>query len=301
MDVFLKKLAATMKARGVGDGAEVKMKEIRHDEDKNVYQCDIKYKNLYFSIHPVDDENRLLNIYWQRDKTTLEPLTHVSQELAIEFVRSQVEQMDRPTYANKAYSKGLEPVLRKSADVDELDDNQLDRALEELLAELEETERKSGMKTPDTDEMTEPSIYKKNMVQSFGKDNPKIEGTKTPTKTNVSQQSFEKDSLVNWNKETKEAEASNLNPATLTEHNVSRVDKNEDDFGPTRLNEGLRNKRLIYTVETGAIFVDNALYEQYKNEKGTKWGYGKNGEVVLLKENQKSSGHFVPVNLRGKK
>ena len=68
MDRFLKQLVKQLEAV-VSDSDEIFVTPTRHDQDKNVYVCEVKYRNCYFAIYSQQDNDRLLNVIFWRDKS----------------------------------------------------------------------------------------------------------------------------------------------------------------------------------------------------------------------------------------
>jgi len=281
MHNFIKLLKHELEKVGA-DMDEAQITPIRHDQDRNVYVMEFKYKNCYWAIHPETDDDRLISAYFYRDKSARVPIMGVSPEYLVDHIALEVKHADRPNYVKKQYGKAIEPTKRVAADESEVSEEQLDT----LINELEKDWGDGKMREETNDQMVEPkeSEYKKNMVATFPTGEKLELGEKTPVKTNINKQSFKKDSTINWNAETEDEE-------------VATIERDDDGFGKTKLQESLKNTILCYSPEIGAFFAPKHLVEEKNRMKNIHWGF-RNGEVVLLREGQKSSGKFTPVCLR---
>jgi hypothetical protein len=279
MDIFLKKLSRRLQAEAI-DGTEVKFEDLRNDQDKVVNIATIALgPQLYARIFPVTDDYKLLNAEVFTHKMRRAKLTHLSQEMLIDALVAFAKEGARPTPVQQLKSKSIEPYTRVKADEDAPTEKELDDLINKIDAELGDRGEESQEVEGDRDEEIKDAI--KNIVKTFPKDKEQIEGKKTPEKINVSQQSFEKDSKINWNK--------------------GRVEKETDEFGPVRLQENMKNKVFVYIQGIGATWVDKVLYENYKNDITTKWILNDSGEVIRGKKDQESNAFsYVPPILRKK-
>jgi hypothetical protein len=275
------KLIAEIKKRiTMTDGVMLKI------ETTDTYKfLDLKVGPNYFRVTPQTDDGRLVNVEWVLDKQDRRKLVHLNYVTAAEFIAQEVNHI-QATYVDKAWVKAKEPLDRTAADVDAITSADIDRLVKELNDEMDK-KTDGQFHESDTDQMVDssPSTYLNSVKGAWGKGSDRSEGTKTPTKTNVNQQNFKKDSTVNWNQKTPESKPIEWTPEV------------DSDGLPVRLNENLKNTVLCYHKDIGTFFAPKALYEEHKRSKNTHWGF-KDGAVTLLREGQKSEGRFVPVNLR---
>ena len=130
-------------------------------------------------------------------------VVHASVAYLLNWIEQHLNQINTPNYTQHAYAKAAEPYTRVAADEGEkqVSDTEIDKAIEELKHEFMSSEIwEDGDQTWNADEM-----YRKNVVKTFPKDEPKVEGEKRPAKSYLKDQGAlpanpPKDSVVNWNK-----------------------------------------------------------------------------------------------------
>ena len=128
----------------------------------------------------------------------------------MEFIRSQVEQADRPGYKCKAYGKAIEPYKRSvDTDGEEIDDAKLNA----LIKELEPGWGDSKMREEDNDEMevapNQRKILSKHLQPERNLKLVKKHLIKYSIRAVCLPKTTPKDGIVKWNGETLPEEGEN--------------------------------------------------------------------------------------------
>lgn len=293
MDRILKKIKSRLETEGIADEADVKFTDFRVDQNKTVYIAELKCGPLYVRIIPQCDYNKMFSLEVYTHGAERTKVTDIGEDYLVDSIIYFAREAYRPSYKDKAHGKALEHYDRIDADENELSEEKLDA----LIKKLELGMYNGEMKEPDTDEMTDSPESNKNVVKTFPTDS-KLELSSMPHKVynkggGELPKNVPKDGIVKC----KGADTEDLPTKAEDEEDLWEKERDADGV-PQRLNESLKGKILCYTKELGAIFVDKKLYEQYKQEKGTKFGIGERGEVILMKEGQTNNNKFVPINLR---
>jgi len=199
MDIFLNKLKARLQGEGL-TGYEVKVTDLRKDQNKTVNIAEVKYGPLYARIVPVTDDHRLLNAEVYTHKMTRAKLTHVSQDMLSDALVAYARESAQGNVVDHLHAKSKEPYTRIAAEVEEVNDEEIDAMIEQLRDELSDKNVRGQMPESDSDEMEEwdaKTEYKHIVKGTFPKDEPKVETEKRPVKTNVEAQS-PADGVVKW-------------------------------------------------------------------------------------------------------
>jgi len=201
---FLAELNAAVRS-AVSQHPELSDDDVQFKLDRNnyVYLTIGNETGIAFKFIPIDSHYTLWRASVVKNGNDRnDRVEHAGTKLVLDWVKRHIETYQSPDYQAQSYAKGLEPVRRTAADADALTDEQLESALDELLADIEQSERKSGYKKPVTDEMVDATVQDKNIIKgSFPKGEVKTESGKTPAKTNITQQD-PSDGVVSWHGQT---------------------------------------------------------------------------------------------------